>query len=73
MNQTDEIDQIDRGFYSSPTRPLPLVVDFSTCWWISTTRECATSVHDSSLQGILSYFRMSPLARALRFRWDKNT
>jgi hypothetical protein len=50
-----------------------VVVDFSTCWWISTTPEYATSVQDSSLQGILNCFRKSMLARALRFRWDKNT
>jgi len=57
---------------TSRTAPA-LVVDFSTCWWISTTPEYATSVQDSSLQGILNCFRKSMLARALRFRWDKNT
>ena len=28
---------------------------------------------DSSLQGNQNRFRMDMLARALRFRWDKNT
>jgi hypothetical protein len=59
---------------SRTSRTVPaLVVDFSTCWWISTTPECAAAVYISYLQGILNCFRKSMLARALRFGWDKNT
>jgi hypothetical protein len=54
-------------------RPLVLVVDCSTWWWISTTCECTTSPQNSSLQGNPNRFRMAMLARALRFTWDKNT
>jgi hypothetical protein len=49
-----------------------LVVDFSTCWWIATTVAYIASRQDIFLLGNVSHCRMTMLARALRFMWDKN-
>jgi hypothetical protein len=78
LNQTNQINQSNqRNQINQPVFARrgyrALVVDFSTCWWISTTSECATSVQGSALQGILNCFPISILARALRFWWAKNS
>jgi two-component system chemotaxis response regulator CheY len=49
-----------------------LVVDFSTCWWIVTTSALVASRQDVTLLENLSHCRMSMMARALRFTWNKN-
>jgi hypothetical protein len=50
-----------------------LVVDFSTCWWIATTSACVASRQDTSLLENLIHYRMTTLARTLRFMWDMIT
>jgi hypothetical protein len=57
MNQSNQ-----PVFTRHAPRPLLLVVDCSTWWWISTTRECPPSKQASPLQRNLSHFGIAMLA-----------